>query len=309
MVQSIKVYEGAYISTDKKTAVNGLEELYSYLMTKYLDESKAGTTLTHLYNTVTSFLKETRNSTNSSSKAESFESNASLLYSLEADWFCLKYPNIAVVSGNPKVDSEYLLVASESNKEVNLLEPDEVTYILRLSNEEFNYVKSFFFNNVLVLETSNLCKYSANIYWNNQSLCNKFGKSLAFIKFVSPKNLEAYKSRAEALVELARYIKRVLPDVKDTDEHEYLNHHLYYGYNKHFLKSSFSFECSKGVDVSTLDATGKRYLKLAKDLGYGDNYSQIIRLTTKDVLGSSYPEYLQLCNRAGLIPAEFFLFS
>lgn len=58
MAQSVKVYEGAYLSTDKKTAISGLEELYSYLMTKFLKEYNAGTNLTQLYKDVTDFLKE-----------------------------------------------------------------------------------------------------------------------------------------------------------------------------------------------------------------------------------------------------------
>ena len=48
MVNSIKVYEGSYLSTDKKTAISGLEGLYSYLMTKFLEDYKAGTNLTQL---------------------------------------------------------------------------------------------------------------------------------------------------------------------------------------------------------------------------------------------------------------------
>lgn len=58
MSQSVKVYEGAYLSTDKKTAISGLEELYSYLMTKFLKEYNVGTSLTQLYKDVTAFLKE-----------------------------------------------------------------------------------------------------------------------------------------------------------------------------------------------------------------------------------------------------------
>lgn len=58
MAKSVKVYEGAYLSTDKKTAISGLEELYSYLMTKFLKEYNAGTNLTQLYKDVTDFLKE-----------------------------------------------------------------------------------------------------------------------------------------------------------------------------------------------------------------------------------------------------------
>lgn len=36
MAKLTKVYNGAYLSTDKDIVVKNLEELYSYLMTKYL---------------------------------------------------------------------------------------------------------------------------------------------------------------------------------------------------------------------------------------------------------------------------------
>lgn len=75
MSQSVKVYEGAYLSTDKKTAISGLEELYSYLMTKFLKEYNVGTSLTQLYKDVTAFLKE---EAGSDKKPESFENYSDL---------------------------------------------------------------------------------------------------------------------------------------------------------------------------------------------------------------------------------------
>lgn len=58
MAKLTKIYNNAYLSADKDAIVKSLEELYSYLMTKYLEDSKSGTTLTKLYNSVTSFLKK-----------------------------------------------------------------------------------------------------------------------------------------------------------------------------------------------------------------------------------------------------------
>lgn len=317
MAQSIKVYEGAYLSTDKKTVVSSLEELYSYLMTKYLEESKAGTTLTQLYNTVTSFLKESHKSGNSSSKAKSFESYASLLYSKDYDLFTVRYPNINVKSGSVEVKTEYLVVVSENNTiYTNSIEPEDVNYILKLSDSEFKTAKDFFFSKVLVLNTSHLNRFNANIYWNNRSLSVKTGKSLAFVKFVSPKNLEAYKKKAVALLELAKYIKRVLPDVLDTEEQFYMNYYFHKGYNKHLLRSKVTNVSLMKPDLSSLDNNGKRYLQLIKDLGHVYEGASLQgfkfradRLTLKDVLGSEYPNYVQLCKRAGLIPAEFLSFS
>lgn len=62
-----------------KTKVKELEELYSYLLTKYLESKGKGQTLTSLYNGV--------------SKLEQggFESRSSLQYNSDNDAFILKY--------------------------------------------------------------------------------------------------------------------------------------------------------------------------------------------------------------------------
>lgn len=96
MSQSVKVYEGAYLSTDKKTAISGLEELYSYLMTKFLKEYNAGTSLTQLYKDVTAFLKE---EAGSDKKPESFENYSDLQYDSVSNAFQLKYATIGVSYG------------------------------------------------------------------------------------------------------------------------------------------------------------------------------------------------------------------
>lgn len=315
MVNLIKVYEGAYLSTDKKIAVSGLEELYSYLMTKYLEESKSGTTLTKLYNSVTSFLKKKNISDNSKSK--SFESYASLLYDLESDWFTVKYPTIKVSSGDASISNGYLLVVSESNTTyTSIIGPGDVTYVLKLSDKEFKEAKDFFYSKVLILNTSHLARFTANIYWDIQSLCDNVGKSLGFVKLVSPKNLEAYKQKASALLELANYIKRVLPDALDSEEQFYINYYFRYGYNKHQLRSNIKGINLVRAELDSLDSRGKRYLQLLKDLGHvyeGDSSQgfkyRINKLTVRDVLGAEYPTYVQLCKRAGLIPEEFLSFS
>lgn len=315
MAKLTKVYNGAYLSTDKDIVVKNLEELYSYLMTKYLEESKAGTTLTKLYSNVTAFLNK-KNSLDGS-KPKSFESYASLLYDLESDWFTVKYPNIKVSSGDASILNGYLLVVSESNTTyTNLIGPEDVTYVLKLSDNEFKKAKAFFYSKVLVLNTSHLNRFTANIYWSNQSLCDNVGKSLGFVKLVSTKNLEAYKKKAIALLELAKYIKRVLPDAWDAEEQFYMNYYFHYGYDRHLLRSRISSVSLMKPDLSSLDDTGKRYLQLIKDLGHVYEGASLQRfkfradrLTLKDVLGSEYLKYVQLCRRAGLIPAEFLSFS
>ena len=314
MAKLTKIYNNAYLSSDKDAIVKSLEELYSYLMTKYLEESKAGTTLTKLYSNVTGILKKDNNS---NSNAKSFESYASLLYDLKSDWFCLHYPIIKVSSGSPKVKKGCLLVVSENNtKYTQHIEPDDVNYILKLSDVDFNRAKDFFYSRVLVLKTTNLVSFTASIDWDSQSLFTNVGKSLGFVKLVSPNELVIYRQKAAALLELANYIKHVLPDVLDAEEQFYMNYYFHYGYSQHKLRSKVSNIDLVRANLSSLDDTGKRYLQLLKDLHHvyeGDSSQgfkyRTNRLTVKDVLGAEYPTYVQLCKRAGLVPEEFLSFS
>lgn len=311
MAKLTKIYNNAYLSADKDAVVKGLEELYSYLMTKYLEDSKSGTTLTKLYNDVTSFLKKK----NTSDNPKSFESYASLLYSLESDWFTVRYPKIS--QNSESISTGYLVVVSESNKTYTRnIDPEDCDYILKLSDVDFKNAKNFFYSKVLALNTSQLTNFRVNVYWNIQSISNGSGNTLGFVKLVSPKNLEAYKQKASALLELANYIKRVFPDALDSEEQYYINYYFRYGYNKHQLRSKVEGIHLVRAELDSLDSSGKRYLQLLKDLGHvyeGDSSQgfkyRINKLTVKDVLGAEYPTYVQLCKRAGLIPVEFLSFS
>ena len=95
-----------------------------------------------------------------------------------------------------------------------------------------------------------------------------------------------------------------------------MNYYFHYGYDRHLLRSRISSVSLMKPDLSSLDDTGKRYLQLIKDLGHVYEGASLQRfkfradrLTLKDVLGSEYSKYVQLCKRAGLIPAEFLSFS
>lgn len=65
-----------------KSKVKELEELYSYLLTKYLESKGKGQTLTSLYNGVSSLEKS------------GFEKRSSLQYDSDSDAFILKYAYI-----------------------------------------------------------------------------------------------------------------------------------------------------------------------------------------------------------------------
>lgn len=301
MVNSIKVYEGAYLSTDKKMAVSSLEELYSYLMTKFLENYKAGTNLTQLYKDVTAFLKEKQDS---KGKAKSFEDYADLQYDSVSDAFQMKYATIGVSCGYADVRSDKVIIVSEKN--TYPYDSDNRTYVLRMSTRDFLNIKNFFFSRVLIPETANLSSYVARVTWISQSLRKDSGDSLAFVKFVSPKNLEAYKKKAKALIEVARYLQKVLPDGKQLSEYGYLNYFLYSGYGEDFLKSNFDIGSIRRGDYDPNDATSIRYLQILKGLGcgYTSDSPRIGSLKTSEVLGNDYLGYVNLCKQAGIKPSE-----
>lgn len=301
MSQSVKVYEGAYLSTDKKTAISGLEELYSYLMTKFLKEYNVGTSLTQLYKDVTAFLKE---EAGSDKKPESFENYSDLQYDSVSNAFQLKYATLRVSYGYATVRSDKVIIVSEKN--TYPYESDNRTYVLKMPAGEFQNVKNFFFSKVLIPETANLGSYVARVTWISQTLRKGSGDSLAFVKFVSPKNLEAYKKKADALIKVARYLQKVLPDAIQTSERAYLNYFLYSGYDEDFLKSNFDIGSIRRGDYDPNDATSNRYLQILKGLGYGytSDSPRIGNLKTSEVLGKDYQGYANLCKQAGIKPSE-----
>lgn len=301
MVNSIKVYEGAYLSTDKKTAISGLEGLYSYLMTKFLEDYKAGTNLTQLYRDVTTFLKE---KAGEDKKAETFENYSDLQYDSVSDAFQMKYATLGVSYGYVDVRSDKVIIISEKN--TYPYESDDRTYVLKMPAKEFQNVKNFFFSKVLIPETANLGSYVARVTWVSQTLRKDSGDSLAFVKFVSSNNLEAYKKKANALIKVARYLQKVLPDGRQLSEYGYLNYFLYGGYNEDFLKSNFDIGSIRRGDYDPNDATSIRYLQILKGLGcgYTSDSPRIGSLKTSEVLGNDYLGYVNLCKQAGIKPSE-----
>ena len=124
-----------------KSKVKELEELYSYLLTKYLESKGEGQTLTALYNGVSSLEKG------------GFEKRSSLQYDSDNDAFLLKYAYLWVwtYKGKTKVEIETkeITIQSEANpKPYDSVVGDK----FRLSDSDFQQAKDFYFSKVIVLK-------------------------------------------------------------------------------------------------------------------------------------------------------------
>ena len=140
-----------------KTKVKELEELYSYLLTKYL-ESK-GQTLTSLYNRV--------------SKLEQggFESRSSLQYDSDNDAFILKYAWVwewtAKGITKQELATDEIAIQSEANpKSYDSVIGDK----FRLSGSDFQQAKDFYFSKVFVLKVGSSSRYYAYSNWKYQKV-------------------------------------------------------------------------------------------------------------------------------------------
>lgn len=142
-----------------KSKVKELEELYSYLLTKYLESKGKGQTLTALYNGV--------------SKLEQggFERRSSLQYDSDNDAFILKYAYIwewtSKGKTNQEVEVKDVAIQSESNPKPY----DSVIWDkFRLSEFDFQQAKDFYFSKVFVLKLDPPSGYFAFSNWKYQKI-------------------------------------------------------------------------------------------------------------------------------------------
>lgn len=142
-----------------KTKVKKLEELYSYLLTKYLESKGKGQTLTSLYNKV--------------SKLEQggFESRSSLQYDSDNDAFILKYAYVWEWTYEGKtsqeIETKEIAIQSEANpKSYDSVIEDK----FRLSDSDFQKAKDFYFSKVFILKVDSSSRYYAISDWKYQKV-------------------------------------------------------------------------------------------------------------------------------------------
>lgn len=142
-----------------KSKVKELEELYSYLLTKYLESKGKGQTLSSLYIRV--------------SKLEQggFEKRSSLQYDSDNDAFILKYAYVWEWNAKGKtiqeLETKEIAIQSEANQKPY---DSVISDKFRLADSDFQQAKDFYFSKVFVLKVDYSSSYYAISNWKYQKV-------------------------------------------------------------------------------------------------------------------------------------------
>ena len=227
-----------------KSKVKELEELYSYLLTKYLESKGKGQTLTSLYNGV--------------SKLEhgGFESRSSLQYDSDNDAFILKYAYVWEWTYNSKteliIEVRDIAIQSEANpKSYDSVISDK----FRLVDSDFQQAKDFFFSKVFVLKVGSSSRYYAFSNWKYQKVSYPWepGKTDLAVYFNpgGKAKLEAVRQQYKNFCDFIYKASRIYCSPDEEFEYHFLNE-----CKEHSISSKTSGD---GYDGSAEVAFGKHY--------------------------------------------------
>ena len=227
-----------------KSKVKELEELYSYLLTKYLESKGKGQTLTSLYNGV--------------SKLEQggFEKRSSLQYDSDKDAFILKYAYIWEWTSKGKtkqqVEVKDFAIQSESNPNPY----DSVVWDkLRLSDSDFQQAKEFFFSKVFVLKLDPPSGYNAFSNWKYQKIYSRWvPEKLNLAVYFNPGGKAKLEAVRQQYKDFCDFIYKAAGIYCSPDEE----------FEYHFLRDEKEHEMSgkaggDGYEGSAESAFGKHY--------------------------------------------------
>ena len=227
-----------------KSKVKELEELYSYLLTKYLESKGKGQTLTALYNGV------------SKQEEGAFEDRSHLEYNSDKDTFILQYAYVWEWNYKGKVtlkvETKDVAIQSESNpKEYDSVISDK----FRLSDKDFKQAKEFFFSKVFVLKADSSEYYKAFANWDYQKVSYPWlpDKSNLAVYF-NPGGkalLEEVRQKYKDFTNFIYSSSGIYCSPDQEFEYHYLN-----GYEEHSLSAKTSGD---GYDGSVEAAFGKHY--------------------------------------------------
>lgn len=318
MAQSVKVAENAYIVTDKKQLLGQLDEFFSYLLTKYLESIKAGMTLSNLYSTVSSYLKEDftyhdedhwfleeDEKEKEFQKAYTFESKSYVAYTDE-DIFYLQYPEIDSSFHMTSVEKRKVAIISESNKSA-LKGISDADGILLMPANDFQNVKNFFFSKVLFADLSKFKGYRATVNWKNQLVTSKSDEErvFAFVVYVDSEKANSALERVSHIKELSNFVRRELPDALNSTPSAYIKRIMFNGMRKDNLRSDFDSDAFAQMEsFDHLGWVGQRYLQLRLNSEFGLK-GRIGSHRTEELLDSKMGEYIELCKRVGIGYSEF----
>lgn len=229
-----------------KSKVKELEELYSYLLTKYLESNGKGQTLSALYVGV--------------SKLEQggFEKRSSLHYDSDNDAFILKYAYFWewTYKGKTKIEvetKEIAILSEENPKPYDSVISDQ----LRLADSDFQQAKDFYFRKVFVLKVDSSSRYYAYSNWKYQKVRYPWEPDkLNLAVYFTPGSKAKLEAVRQQYKDFCDFIYRATGIYcSPTEEFEY-----------HFLRGSEQHEISgkvsgNGYDGSAESAFGKHYSK------------------------------------------------
>lgn len=142
-----------------KSKVKELEELYSYLLTKYLESKGKGQTLTSLYNGVSNL------------EEGAFERLSYLKYVNDKDAFILQYAYVHkwTYQGKTDVNIEKRDIAIQSRSNPKPYQ-SVVSDKFRLSDSDFQQTKDYFFSKLAVIKVDESEDYELIVNWKYQKV-------------------------------------------------------------------------------------------------------------------------------------------
>lgn len=227
-----------------KTKAKEFEELYSYLLTKYLESKGKGQTLTSLYNGV--------------SKLEQggFEKRSYLQYDSDNDAFILKYAYVwewtAKGKTTQELETEEIAIQSEANpKSYDSVIGDK----FRLADSDFQQAKDFFFSKIFVLKVDSSSRYYAISDWKYQKVSYPWepGKTNLAVYF-EPGGKAKLEEVRQQYKDFCDFIYKATQIYCSPDEE--FEYHFLRGSKEHEISGKVSGD---GYDGSAEVAFGKYY--------------------------------------------------
>lgn len=281
----------------KEEVLGRFEELYSYLLTLYLD-NKFQRSLTDYYEEISSFLIAKAERTKI--KPRTFESYSSLIYLSKEDVFGLEFPAIGVFGGYESATGYEVTIKSQNNTTKFEFSNRRKHDTLKVPDSVYQHIKKFFFDNVLKVNTLASKHYACDLNWKRQLLIEKGSRNMSLALYSEQKDFREVQDRVSKLKILSDFVKSKLPDVKNSDLLDYVNVVFLKNRSKVVLTSSFNINSIGRLEQGQVpDKTYLRYEQIRGESGHSPEVN-LGELPEKLVLGNDYEEYLRLCDDAGL---------
>lgn len=281
----------------KEEVLGRFEELYSYLLTLYLD-NKFQRSLTDYYEEISSFLIAKAERTKI--EPRTFESYSSLIYLSGEDVFGLEYPAIGVFGGYESASRYEVTIKSQNNTTNFEFSNRRMHDTLEVPDSVYQHIKKFFFDNVLKVNTLGSKLYACDLNWKRQLLIEKGSRNMSLALYIEQKDFRKVQDRVSKLKVLSNFVKSKLPDVKNSDLLDYVNIVFLKNRSRIVLTSSFNIDSIGRLEQGQVpDETYLRYEQICEKSGYSPEVN-LSELPEKLVLGNDYEEYLRLCDAAGL---------